>query len=646
MGFALALLVAGFVSAPAAAEREPQYQVPEIPAEFADAPAIVLSKSEHWVVVPRSTESRVQYGRRVLIRSESGLDQANQHFTYDAEESYLELFKGQTICPDGTVTRLENSLRQDELLVKGDGSELRVVKFAFSKVRPGCIVEWETTVRYKGNRGYVWWEAQEELPVLSATFVQRCQCIGWKVQWMHFHRRPIEPLCTVEEGRVDGSYLRWEARCRNLPAFRDEPLAPPEDDARLRMLMLISPDSLQQTRFDSVVDAKLYWRERIKAYARSRSNAVTKGVELGDGTVSDRLDRILRFLAREIEAKSDGPASGTVDEVLATRRAYPFERTMLADALMEGAGLTVVPVLLTDRSHQRFDPDIPDLGQYVTGARVLLRVEDSANRIFVDPACRYCRPGYPDWRYASEGTGGIVLNDDSRAASVILIDPPSVEANTVRWNELATLRADGSADVEGRVTWTHQAEVDRREAWRELTPEARVESFLGAKAGVVEGAVLTIDPVAGPTPLEGTFRYVHPNLATRAGDLLLVPAGDAVLGGTWIPLDEDRQQAVAWRFGRVTRVQSVFRVPDGFRVAHLPPASRLFGPGLRFEAGWERGDGDRTLVFNGRFLIARPQIGVAGLPEARSFARDVEAYLRQAAVLERAGAAPAAGTAP
>ena len=146
-GLTLALLVAGLVSAPTAAEREPQYKVPEIPAEFADAPAIVLSKWEHWVVIPRSTESRVQYGRRVLIRSERGLDQANQHFTYDAKESYLEEFEGRTICPDGTITKLEKSLRRDELIVKEEGEELRAIKFAFSKVRPGCIVEWNTTVR-------------------------------------------------------------------------------------------------------------------------------------------------------------------------------------------------------------------------------------------------------------------------------------------------------------------------------------------------------------------------------------------------------------------------------------------------------------------------------------------------------------------
>ena len=65
---------------------------------------------------------------------------------------------------------------------------------------------------------------------------------------------------------------------------------------------------------------------------------------------------------------------------------------MLAYALMEGVGLTVVPVLLTDSSRQRFSPEIPDRGQFLYGARVVLRVEDVSGRIFVDPACRYCRP--------------------------------------------------------------------------------------------------------------------------------------------------------------------------------------------------------------------------------------------------------------
>jgi hypothetical protein len=642
----LALLAALAVAGPAAGAGDPEYKVPEIPAEFADAPAIVLFKWEHWVVIPRSTESRALYGRRVLIRNARGLDQANQVFSYDAKESYLEEFEGRTICPDGTVAKLEKSLRNDELLVKGEGEERRAVKFAFSRVRPGCIVEWNTTVRYKGTYTHVWWEVQEELPVLSALFVQRFQYGGPDLARYHFAPRPIEAYCTLDEGRPDGVYARWEARCRNVPALDDEPLAPPEHDTQLRILFRLSYNSLRDLLVRTQVGVKFGWREVIKGYMGSKAGAVAKGQEMAGGTVPERLDRILEFLAREIEAKSDGPASKTVDEVLEARRAYPFERTMLAYAMMEGAGLTAVPVLLTDRSRQRFSPEIPELSQYVSGARVVLRVEDASGRIFVDPACRYCRPGYPDWRYASTGTGGVVLDDDSESASLILIESPSAESNAVQRRELVTLRPDGSADVEGRVTWSHQSEVERRERWRELTPEARMESFLGPLAGVVDGAELTVDPVGGSSPLEGRFRYTHPNFATRAGDELLVQAGDGLLDRLVMPTDEKRQLPVMWRYGRAMRVQTVFSVPAGFAVAHIPAPERLNGPGLRFDGAWERGEGDRTIVFTGRIVISKPTVETTDYPAAREFALRLDEYLRQGAVLTRAGAAAAGSAAP
>ena len=603
----------------------------------------MLLKWEHWVVIPRSTESRVQYGRRVLIRSARGLDEANQVFYYDAKESYLEVFEGRTICPDGTVAKLEKSLRHDELLVKGDGEELRAVKFAFSKVRPGCIVEWNTTVRYKGTYTHVWWEVQETLPVLSALFVQRFEYGGPDLARFHFTRRPFEAWCTLDEGHPDGVYARWEARCRNVPALDDEPLAPPEHDSQLRILFRLSYGSLKDLLVGTQVGIKLGWREVIKRYTATGAKAAAKGQELAGGTVSERLDRILDFLAREIEAKSDSPLASNVDEVLETKRAYSLERTMLAYAMMQGAGLTVVPVLLTDRSRQRFSPEIPEPGQYVSGARIVLRVEDASGRIFVDPACRYCRPGYPDWRYASTGTGGIVLDDDAENASLILIDSPSAESNAVQRRELINLHPDGSADVEGRVTWSHQSEVVRREHWRELTAEARTESFLGPLAGVVDGAVLTVDPVGGASPLEGRFRYVHPNFAKRAGDELLVPAGDGLLDRLVMPTDEKRRQPVAWRYGRAMRVQSVFRVPDGFAVAHTPAPARLGGPGLRFDGSWERGEGDRTIVFTGRIVISNPLLEVADYPAARDFALQLDDYLRQGAVLTRAGNRPGRG---
>jgi hypothetical protein len=641
-GFALALLVAGLVSAPRAAERDPEYKVPEIPAEFADAPAIVLFKWEHWVVIPRSTESRAQYGRRVLIRSERGLDEANQYFTYDAKESYLEEFEGRTICPDGTITKLEKSLRRDELIVKEEGEELRAIKFAFSKVRPGCIVEWNATVRYKGTYTHIWWDLQEDLPVLSALFVQRFQYGGSDLSRLHFSRRPVEAWCRFDEGRPDGVYARWETRCRNIPAYADEPLTPPEEDTRLQILFRMTYTPLKELLTGTQIGVKRGWRSVIEKYMATRAQATAKGQELGGGSVSERLDRILAFLATEIESKSDGPLAATVDEILTSKRAYSVERTMLAYALMEGAGLTVVPVLLTDSSRQRFSPEIPDRGQFLYGARVVLRVEDVSGRIFVDPACRYCRPGFPDWRYSSSGTGGIVLSDDTDTVSMILIDPPSAESNAVQRREIVTLNADGSAVVEGRVTWSHQSEVVRREQWRELTPEARTEDFIGPLAGLVDGAELTVDPLGGASPLEGRFRYTHPNLATRAGDELLVSAGDGLLDRLVLPKQEKRQQPVFWAYGRAMRVQTVFRLPDGFSVGHIPPQSRLSGPGLRFEAGWERGEGDRTVVFTGRIVILKPTVETGDYPAAREFALQVEEYLRQAAVLAPAGSATGA----
>ena len=85
--------------------------------------------------------------------------------------------------------------------------------------------------------------------------------------------------------------------------------------------------------------------------------------------------------------------------------------------------------------------------------------------------------------------------------------------------------------------------------------------------------------------------------------------------------------------------QTVFRLPDGFSVGHIPPQSRLSGPGLRFEAGWERGEGDRTVVFTGRIVILKPTVETGDYPAAREFALQVEEYLRQAAVLAPAGSA-------
>lgn len=74
---------------------------PEIPADFADAPAIVVEHEVDWDLWIGKSSTRVK--KRVLIRRDAGSEQADQSIFFYTPDSELRHFSARTIQPDGSV---------------------------------------------------------------------------------------------------------------------------------------------------------------------------------------------------------------------------------------------------------------------------------------------------------------------------------------------------------------------------------------------------------------------------------------------------------------------------------------------------------------------------------------------------------------
>ena len=205
-----------------------------------------------------------------------------------------------------------------------------------------------------------------------------------------------------------------------------------------------------------------------------RKGGKRPGSRCGDrvgGDVREKLDAIHRWVKTNIRSRPSAfgdAGSGkkgkqpTADDVLEQGGGEPDELTLLTMVMLREAGLTVFPLLVNDRASRRLVYDMPDSRQ---ADHLMLEVVVDAQNGFLDPACDYCQPGMPDWRYCGETLSGVRLRPHPSLPLKTTIPAIPAQYNSEVRRETATIGLDGSTFVEGVVSWHGQQDVRWRRRW-------------------------------------------------------------------------------------------------------------------------------------------------------------------------------------
>ena len=173
----------------------------------------------------------------------------------------------------------------------------------------------------------------------------------------------------------------------------------------------------------------------------------------------------------------------------------------------------VAPVLASDRSRGTLNLQRSSPGQ---GRFIILQVKDEKGQAtFLDPGCRYCAPGIPDWRHCSTGPSGVFIERPS-PFSVNVGEVASRFNSEVR-RERVDVSPDGLATISGSVSYGGQYDVEQRRHWTDLTEAARQESFLSTLGRAHASSEVTIsDPESVLEPLTVNYELAGvPMIRTR-----------------------------------------------------------------------------------------------------------------------------------
>ena len=253
-------VVMGLVSTASLARQD------DVPAEFLeidDCPtepgcaALILQDDVTWD--NDYSDTRMWNHRTVKIFTQEGLDAASVKIYKWVGEWEVRDLEGRTIRPDGTEVRLDANSALEETELKGKGFRKKVISFQMPAVEIGSIIEYRYKFVVNGQLGYYTWWVQDEFPILNATM---------RIRSPHFAIRnvPVGLKGVPMKSRVeDGQWGVLELR--HVPSIREEPLMPPEDEARGRVVFRPSTRSWTlrdlRTGYDKALD--LYFKRSGKA---------------------------------------------------------------------------------------------------------------------------------------------------------------------------------------------------------------------------------------------------------------------------------------------------------------------------------------------------------------------------------------------
>jgi hypothetical protein len=432
-----------------------------------------------------------------------------------------------TIKPDGSIVELKKADVFERSIIKSSNLKIKAKSFAMPSVEPGSIVEY----RWKEVRNtayYLRLQFQRDVPVrLVKYFIKPLADDRYVMRAQTFHS---DPTPFVKE--KDGSY---SITMQDVPAFREEPRMPPEDQVRPWMLIFYNEDR-------KLVPAQ-YWKEKGKEFHETfksgtkMSDEVKKAATdaIGDATTPEqKLERLFEFCRAKIKNINDDASGMTADE-----RAKWKENKSPADTLKRGmgtgrdidflfsalgmaAGFDVRMANLADRSDTFFDPSFPD-DYFIKAYDIAVRVGDTWR--FYDPASTYVLHGMLRWQ--EEGEDALISDPKEPVWAKTPISPPqrSLEKRTGKFR----LLEDGTLEGDVRMEYTGHLGSDKKEYNDDDSPAEREETLRNSikeQMSTSELSEIKIENVTDPIkPFIYTYHVRIPGYAQRTGKrIFLQPA--------------------------------------------------------------------------------------------------------------------------
>jgi hypothetical protein len=486
----------------------------------ADAEAIF------WEVRLNDTDYDLVFNHyiRIKIFTERGKESQSKIDIPYAGRYQIKDIAGRTIKPDGSIVELKKDSVFERTIVKLSGIKIQAKSFAMPGVEPGAIIEYRwREVRPNALANNVRLQFQRDIPVQSVTYYLRpAQIPGLGMSTMTFHGQNT-PMVKGKDGF-------YSTTMTNMPAFREEPRMPPEDQVRTWMLIYYTrQEKPDPAKFWGDLGKGLYdeLKGKMKVNDEVKKAAATI---IGDASTPDeKLKRLFDFCRYKIKNLADDASGMTAEQrkkmkenkspadTLKRGTGDTDDIDMLFAALATAAGFDSRLALSASRDDMFFDPKLP----------ITYFIDQSCVAVRVGEAWRFFKPGstyvaYGMLRWQEEGVAALVA--DSKEPK--FVDTPVSTPDKSLESRTANLRLseDGTLEGDVKIVYTGHLAFEKKEYNDDDSPEQRettLREMMQSRIGGAEISNVRIENVTDPDkPFSYSFHIKAPGYAQRTGKRL------------------------------------------------------------------------------------------------------------------------------
>ncbi|WP_321471896.1 DUF3857 domain-containing protein [uncultured Paludibaculum sp.] len=546
---------------------------------------------------------------------------------------------GRTIKPDGTIIELKKDSIFDRDLAKTKGLKVRGKSFTLPNVEVGDIIEY----RYREFRddevaSHMRLYFQRELPMWNVTYHVK----PLEIPWLPYGMRSLPLNCEVPRFKPEPNGF-YGLTLANMPAFRNERYAPPEDQLRAWMLIYYEEDKK--------IDPEKYWKsvgrddyKRFKPRMKVDGAVKTTAAELVAGI--EKPEEKLAAIETFCRTKIRNLASSTVHLTAAERKeikvnnspgdtleqklGYGLDINLLFAALATSAGFDARITRLADRGDTFFNINTP-LTYFLNSFSVAVKVDEQWR--FFDPSTPYLDHGMLRWQ---EELGQALISDPK--GGFFTPTPYSEPARSLRERRGEfKLLPDGSLEGSVRLTYSGHAGRDRKLFYEDMTAAQQEEDWKDDLKNRLSTAEMTNFHMADVTepykPLVVTHNVTVPAYATRTGKRILLQPAFFQRNLTSRLTETSRKWDVYFDYGWAEDDEITIELPEGWVLDQpaVPVNSKIADAGNYSTQVLKTNDG-RKLIYRRKFewgynkRILFPVAAYSNIKQIFDFVQEQDGY--------------------
>ncbi|HCX28358.1 MAG TPA: hypothetical protein DHU55_01090, partial [Blastocatellia bacterium] len=406
----------------------------------------------------------------------------------------------------------------------------------------------------------------------------------------------------------------------NMPAFREEPHMPPEDEVRAWMFLYSTEDVKLET--------EKYWKDYGKSvFAAIRDEMKVSGEVktavagiVGDAsTPEEKLHRIYDFCRLKIKNTSDDASGLSLDEksklkenkspadTLKNGRGTGGNIDMLFAALAKAAGFDARLALSGNRADMLFDRSLVN-STFLGSSFIAVMVGDKWE--FFSPAEMYTPFGMLGW---PEEAQEALITDPKDPIWTKTGQAPAEKSVAKRSGKFRLLE-DGTLEGDVRIEYTGHLDYEKKEFNDDDSPAQREETLrdmVKAQMSTAELSDMRIENVTDPLkPFTYAYHVRVPGYAQRTGKRLFIQPEYFEHGVPIVFTASDRKQSIYFNYAWSEDDDIEIAFPSGYALdnadapAPIPPETtqQLVGQSMKIAVA----DG-RTLLVRRKLFFGWPQ---------------------------------------